>query len=270
MEPKFSEMPKRFNLSPEDFAQARIDAVKGTMKQMKEKFPEVLAASLFGSLVKGKVTPESDTDIIVFVDPELIIQDNSQNPKTDYYRYDFHSVEQGVKTESAYHYLKFRKDIEEKYKIAFTSMFKARLSEAEEVDVIFSPMNVSIVTKMINDIIVSYKLHPDGVPEEKIFLAYSEKKEKDTMVDEPVRLEPNQELYMLFHLEAGGNLQPYRQAIIEALVAAGDVGEKIWSKLIASAEQWEEKLQSPDQLPSSHRFPRTLKEAQTLYIKGWS
>jgi hypothetical protein len=267
MEPKFSDTPKRFNLSSEDFAQARIHAVKGTMEEMKERFPEVLAASLFGSLVKGKVTEESDTDIVVFVDPELIHQDDSQNPKTEYYRYDFHSLEQGARVESAYHYLKLRKDIEEKYRTAFTAMFKARSSDLDEVDVIFSPMNVPIVTKMINDIIASYKLHPNGVPEEKIFLMYSEKREKDSIVDESVRLEPNQELYTLFHLEAGGNLQPYRQAIIEMLIAAGDVGEKIWSKLIATTEEWEEKLQSPNQLPSNHRFPRTLKEAQALYIK---
>ncbi|OGZ96331.1 MAG: hypothetical protein A3I44_05920 [Candidatus Sungbacteria bacterium RIFCSPLOWO2_02_FULL_51_17] len=64
---------RRFILSPEKFSKERLNAFRGVFETLKEKYPEVLSAHVYGSMTKGYATPLSDIDITLFV------EDRNQN-----------------------------------------------------------------------------------------------------------------------------------------------------------------------------------------------
>ena len=70
----------RFNPATETTAKARLDVFRNGVKKFQEKYPEVLGATLFGSMMKGeKAHKDSDIDAMLFIDGEAI-QSTEINP----------------------------------------------------------------------------------------------------------------------------------------------------------------------------------------------
>lgn len=61
---------KRFVLSREEFSEKRFDGFRKVFESLKQAYPEIISAHVFGSMTKGYATPQSDIDIFLFVQDE--------------------------------------------------------------------------------------------------------------------------------------------------------------------------------------------------------
>ena len=71
----------RFSIPSNEIARQKVFAIRKSVLEMKQKFPEVLGFTLFGSHSYGKATGESDTDGYLYIDPhisELAISESSR------------------------------------------------------------------------------------------------------------------------------------------------------------------------------------------------
>lgn len=269
MERNPAESSKRFSLSSEDSAKEKIRAVQSVIEEMKREYPEVIGLSLFGSLVKGTATLESDIDALLLVNPDAIAPDADKGPSVHFVRFDHTIIRGGAPNESTFHWPEFRNDLREKYEQIFKEKLTQRLpalSAEQTRDIIAAPLSEALLGKMLDEIVNSYKKYPNGVLQRTIWLAHKiEPGEEGRFTPENIRIEPSQLLYMLFHLDVGGGLPSYRKIVLGRLTAEGELGEVIWTNLISSAESWEQGGIAFDALPTEKRYPRTLAEAATLY-----
>src|SRR4051812_12371483 len=81
--------PKRFELSREQFAMDRVKAIQGTIDAVKKDCPEILSFALFGSLVKGTTRPESDIDMYIYVDANVVQEKHPNEPVLVNMKWDF-------------------------------------------------------------------------------------------------------------------------------------------------------------------------------------
>lgn len=260
------ERPKRFTLSSEWHAEEKIEALKQAVAELRAEHPECVGVSLFGSLVKGTAKPESDIDALVLVDPD-VIPDAGDEPQVAYARFDHALFQNGAPKQVTFHYPDLRQDLRERYEQLARSAIQRHLpslTDAQLEHVFVDPMNERLLREMLDEIIASYKKYPDGVPQHTFHLTHSiTQGEEGRQVPDGMRIEPNQLLYMLFHLDVGGGLPPYRRLLINRLKAEGEVGEQVWRQLISLTESWEQQNKLGE--PTGLRYPRTLSEAEQVY-----
>ena len=67
---KIPETKPRFDIGKNKEVKTRIDLIQETVREMQKERPEIVSFAMFGSMVKGYATPESDIDgkMIVSVD----------------------------------------------------------------------------------------------------------------------------------------------------------------------------------------------------------
>lgn len=268
MERHSPESPKRFAVS-EGLAHERAHAVQTTIEEMRHEYPEITALSLFGSLVKGKMIEKSDIDAMLVVDPDMIEEKGEeQEPAVHFERSDFHSHRGLMRYESRFHWPELRNDLKEKYEGIFAEKVMRQLPAlaAKQIeDIIVVPLNNALLEYMLDEIVDSYKKYPNGVAQNTLRFGHKTETDAEGKSSGDIRIEPSPILYMLFHLDVGGGLPPYRKVILDRLAAEGEVGEKIWNKLISFTESWEEKVAPYDTFPTDKHYPRTLTEAQRVY-----
>lgn len=269
MERNPTESSKRFSLSSEESAKEKIRAVQSTIEEMKREYPEVIGVSLFGSLVKGTATLESDIDALLLVNPDAIAPDANKGPIVHFVRYDHAVIRGGASNESTFHWPELRSDLSEKYEQIFKEKLTQKLPtlrEEQSRDITVAPLSQALIGKMLDEIVDSYKKYPNGVSQQVIRLEHKiDLGEEGKFNPENIRIEPSQLLYMLFHMDVGGGLPPYRKMVLDRLSAEGILGETIWTNLISSTESWEQGGVAFDALPTEKRYPRTLAEAVGLY-----
>lgn len=59
---------KRFAINPQEFSQERLRIIRETFDQLQRQYPDVLSLSIYGSMSKGYATPDSDVDVIIYLD----------------------------------------------------------------------------------------------------------------------------------------------------------------------------------------------------------
>lgn len=262
---------KRFQLSREDFAKERVRGLQNAIEIIQRERPEIVSLTLFGSLVKGTSHPHSDIDLNIYVDVDALMEKRPELDDTVLVdkKYDYIKPKEKRLWASSFRWKDFRPDIQGEYvRYVTDTLLKAipNIDNKQLKDMYVQPLSEKIVDDMLSEIRASYEQYPDGA--EPAFLTFApspilEGAEAREM-SERARVEPNQVLYGLFFLDAGGGLRKYRKQIIDRLSQWGELGENVWSSLINATEGWEQKLNF-DLMPSAKRYPRTLKAARALY-----
>ena len=267
---------KRFILSREDFAKERVSGLQRAVETIRRERPEVLSLALFGSLTKGTTKLESDIDMAVYVDADLL-RDVHPDLGDDLFldkKYDFNAIRNGRLQAVTFRWKDLRSDLSDEYERYVNEKILAAipgLRKEQLKDVYIQPVSEKIVDGILEEIKESYQKYPNGIASSNIQLGGRQVWEGDWAKDQTPnsRVEPNQLLFGLFFLDAGGGLREYRKQIIDRLWLWGELGEQIWKDLISKTEMWEQRVDF-DSLPTAKRYPRTLKAAHALYGRAIS
>jgi len=65
---------KRFLLSSHPELKKRLALLQKVVRDFQKQYPEFISLGLYGSLIKGYATPESDIDADIFIDQEIAEQ----------------------------------------------------------------------------------------------------------------------------------------------------------------------------------------------------
>ena len=258
---------KRFELSKEPYAVERIKAIKEAIRSVKEEHPEVLSFALFGSHVKGNPRPDSDIDMYVFTDADIVEAQYPEDKVVIDKKWDF-NLDRGEGSRAViFRWKDFSNTVKDQYRTYVIEALRSRttLEDRQMRNIYPCPISTDIVDEMVDGIAASYKEYPHGIESSKMYFGHHIEEvggARETTLDS--RVEPNQLLYSMFFLDVGGGLRPYRRHLIERLSALGEVGEKIWADLIHSTEAWEQRLGLLEKTSNKH-YPRSLKAARQMY-----
>ncbi|MES2930838.1 MAG: nucleotidyltransferase domain-containing protein [Patescibacteria group bacterium] len=221
---------RRFELPIQDEAKARLDTFRTTVKELQKENPEILGATVYGSMIKGKqARAESDVDSFLYVDAE--------NPASD-----------KIEADS------YRQKLLEK--LGAENNENSKYYE----DVRVQPLSTAIIEKEIEDQLSFYEKNEEykRMLSEKYGEASDE--EKETLL----RQEPDFRTIQfgisgMFHARVGSGIEKYRKVFIEkiATMPDKDTAEKLWSE-VASQIRTMEQRKDPNVVIDT---PDTLKDA---------
>jgi hypothetical protein len=271
-------MEKRFTIQSEAFAQNRVEALREAIKELQLEYPEIISATFFGSLSKGKSTPESDIDAVLYIDADIVAEKERAEGKSGEDVIDVVTdatpLSNGLKTQLLSLNVYLRPDLYKKY----NKLTQDKILELdpglthEQVEHIRSlPMSEKSLVKLLDNLIDSKNLSlnfdrkileihkGDMNKEELLKTAVVVGGEPDKLILTPTLL-----LGSMFHMDVGGGIRKYRKILLDKLSEAGPAGEEIWRDIIKYTERWEQKVEYTD-LPTTVRYPRRLAEAVEVY-----
>lgn len=258
-------LKKRFILSKEEFAERRIETVKGVVKELKQKHPEILSLCMFGSMTTGNARLESDIDGYLFVDADVVAKKlgrkeddilDKTEANVEYFKYD-----------SKLKIPDWAQEIRDQLKE------KLNLSDEQVKHIRTRPISESIIDQHLDGLMGQIKKAEDyrqqlkrwetSEPQtsgriedlEKLTEYYKQKPEHPGLPDSSTNL------FGMFHLETGGGIKNYREYLIGRLLTSGEIGEKAWKEIIKTTEELESHLQSN----AGKKYPRILEEAKKVY-----
>lgn len=254
---------KRFAPSREAFSQERLKALKSTIDTMKRENPEVLSFTMFGSMARGNPHQESDIDGYLFV--EVSEKDDLESPEP--------KVEEVLK-EDPYvteRETLFTREAAQPYRKKFEEhMMKNSDMTAEQIQqgLKIRPMNERILKQEVDDIVAGleakaaydeaydswFDARPVDSTDLKALIAY-----RLAEPERPPTTLPSSAISGMFHMDVGGGIRKYREQLLDDLASRGEVGEKVWERIIEDTDMME------NYGTSNKRYPRTLAEAQALY-----
>jgi predicted nucleotidyltransferase len=257
----------RFTFSSEPYAQERVAAVQATIEELKKEYPEIVSGVLFGSLTKGAARIDSDIDLYVFIDPEKL----ANKDVLVYKRMNFTRKDGDVRREFTMAWLHFNQEVRDKYANLVRNKIKeklfGKLTVEQLKDIIVEPLNESVLSYELQQLIDSYSTYPNQ-PDENGELEKDSIKHLTETHDIPPpqgsSIKAADPLWYVFSYDIGGDLSTYRTYVIEYLSKRGTAGESAWHNIIRNVEIWEQKARFED-LPTTINYPRLLEEARNLY-----
>ncbi len=222
---------KRFELPVQDEAKVRLDTFRTTVKELQIENPEILGATIYGSMIKGKqAKAESDIDSFLYVDAE--------NPASD-----------KIETES------YRKKLMEK--LGAENNENSKYYE----DLRVQPLSTKIIEKEIEDQLSFYEKAEEynKMLNEKYGEASDE--EKEALLQQQSHRTIQFGIAGMFHARVGNGIEKYRKLFLEkiASIPDKDTAEKLWNEVsfqIRTYEQrkdWNIEIETPDTLKQALR-----------------
>ena len=218
---------RRFELPVQDTAKERLSNFRDTVKQMQEENPEVLGATVYGSMIKGQQAREgSDVDAFLYVDAENQ-KVGEENPG--------------------------------KYRDKLLEKLGAKENENSKYyeDIRVQPLSEKIIDKEISDQLDFYKKTDEykEMLNEKYGEASEEEKEK-LLRQEPDFRTIQFGISGMFHARVGSGIEKYRKSFLEKIVAVNDKdkSEKLWGEVAAQLRTMENRknpniqIETPDTL----------------------
>lgn len=235
---------QRFRFTPalEINAKKRLDFFRNKIKDFQKKYPEVIGATIFGSMIRGKSAHnESDVDSILYIDKEVIPV--NKRPKDGDYK---------KEEELAFIYLgKFIKESKiDKNEISKYSIHPVLISEDlidESIDE--SKINKGFFEKLKKKVYLENK----NLSEEKI----------DTIMRDSLIVGVNSDVCGLFHAKVGIGIEKYRKMFLEKIYNLEDrsMSEYIWENVYLKVLRFEQGRENP----VSINIPKTLDMAIKIY-----
>ena len=190
--PKPSE--RRFQPPTEKKAKERLDAFRKNVKEFQKKNPEILGATVFGSMIKGQEASEtSDIDGFLYIDDSTIPEKNRR---------------------------KSRQGTEEEYRTLFLESSHLSYFDAHKYykDLTARVLNEKDLEKEINDyakfIIQITEYFNDESEVGKI-----EDKEKETQITNTISARTlNNSTVGIFHAQVGRGIEKYRRFFLKKLL----------------------------------------------------
>jgi hypothetical protein len=286
---KMPESRHRFNVGSNQEIRTRIDLVQETIREMQKERPEIVSFAMFGSMVKGYATSESDIDgkLIVNCDAKKMLK---PSPRAEIYWHPASEISVSgaqqkmdllppcdigarfdAETKTAYEKL-----VKEKITGKISTLTPDQLEHVEALPISFDIIDT--VLKIWKDSMQEFadiktagdkiKKKNRNISEEN--LAFQMRSKGFRFPDENIAV--SEYLSQLFFLDVGsGSLQPFRSHIIKKLFSYGAVGHAMWTRIIGFTEIMERKVDdaTEEQLQTSVftniRYPRTLVEAKKVY-----
>lgn len=218
---------RRFELPVQEKARERLDNFRDTVKQIQKENPEVLGATVYGSMIKGQqAREESDVDAFLYVDTE--------NQKTG-------------------------EENPDDYRNRLLEKLGAKDNENSKYyeDIRVQPLSEKIIDREINDQLDFYKKTDEykKMLNEKYGEASEEEKEK-LLRQEPDFRTIQFGISGMFHARVGSGIEKYRKSFLEKIVAMNDKdkSEKLWGEVASQLRTMENRkdpniqIETPDTL----------------------
>ena len=231
----------RFLPATESIAHERLNHFRGTVKEFQKKFPEVLGATVFGSMIKGEQAKEtSDIDSFIYIDKDKIPKDiGIDNP---------HDLEQ-----------------------LYLSKFKNKLNLPEDDfqkyyhDLRTKVLSNDILENSIADFIDYEESHEEykKMVESTYSFEMLEEEKNKLLKAEPPLAYINQPISGMFHARVGTGIEKYRQLFLEKINSLSDknMAEKIWRSVHFNLKTYEQREDENKTI----KIPETLNEALQVY-----
>jgi len=234
---------KRFEVAKNPVAYGRLEQFRQQVKKFQEEYPEVLGATVFGSMIKGeKATAESDIDGFLYIDAEV-------NDKEK---------------------LKNRSKLEIDYKTNLLKRLGLSPEEEEKYFHDFQPKILSneILDQDINSFVTIYKKRQEY---RMIAEEYEEENDVVLMLADREKLfgqmpgipSVDESIAGMFHARVGHGIQKYRRLFLEKLMTLEDpkMAREIWNGIYAQLSTYEGRGSEGKIV----RLPATLEEALQIY-----
>ena len=233
MHPKGEHLaPRRFEPATESEARKRLDLFRSVIKGIQNIHPEVLGATVYGSMIKGdQAHAQSDIDSFVYIDAE----NEHANPNLETYRQEILN-QMGAKPQDDHYY----------------------------EDLKIKALSGPILDQEIADQLDYYKQHKAYLStiEEKYAAAGSMAEKTELLKQEPFRL-LDQGIIGMFHARIGSGIEKYRKMFLEKLVSIPDrsKAEEIWSEVVFLLDTFEKR----NEPVGESRIPATISDALKMY-----
>lgn len=233
VEEKTSE--RRFELPVQDEARARLDTFRTTIKELQKDNPEILGATVYGSMIKGKqARAESDIDAFLYVDTE---NPASGEIESDEYRQKVLQKLGAEDTENSKYYGDLR----------------------------VQALSTSIIEKEINDQLDFYKKEEEykRMIEEKYSYDSSDEEKELLLKQEPEFRTIQFGIASMFHARVGSGIEKYRKNFLEKIVTLEDTADaqKLWNEVASQIRTYEQRKDPNIKIET----PDTLREALRIY-----
>jgi predicted nucleotidyltransferase len=255
-----SEKPKRFPLQKEEFARRKTCALQKTIELVKEEYPEIIGATLFGSLAQGRAHENSDIDTYIFIDTERIpskyIPNNQQVLHKNYLvrptSFIHGKLEMGTSMQSNLHHS--YEDYIRNVLAGNAHMHRYIGIEERDAfkDTIVMPVSIQSIKQLVKELALPKLIQPkqsvgsfSGVETKRRDNKYP--KWLDTIVP-------------MFHLAIGNDIRQYRCTFLEELLKHGEKGEKIWQE-VRTQLIMRERGKKGKERPEGTHYPETITDA---------
>ncbi len=240
----------RFELPTNEVAKERLDIFRKAVKEFQTEHPEVLGATVYGSMIKGKQANESsDIDACVYIDSD---SEDYAGQDEDFYKESLIAKTGLVDGDDGLEYVEHLKPVlinEKKIDDEITAQ-ASFFSKEKEID------------KRILELNDEMKKAEIGTDSARVLEC---KKEKEKLYKEKLNTR-NTEFWLtgMFHARVGSGIEKYRKMFLEKIASLPDkdISERIWSKDVAeSLRIFEERWDSSTEV----LIPKTLEKALEVY-----
>lgn len=253
---------KRFVITKEQGARSKLDVFQQALQTARTKHPEIIGATLFGSMTKNTTHEGSDIDTFVFVDLDQI--------KSTFTPDEYQRAEQWIQEEKQLEPRFVAPPIEDaiatlRYKPLIVEPLIAVGMQREQMrDVRVRVLSRDFLRQEIEHCVENTNQR----------LAWEEavrlQEKKDGNFYEWLGNNPKPEPYFadwklsaIFHLSLGKDLQGYRKFILDTLKGYGQVGDIIWKKdVIGATADMERNLRGESY---SYLYPQNVEAAEKYF-----
>ena len=234
---------KRFEGAKDPELRPRLDMVADVLRELPKRFPEIVGTVLFGSQTRGRAHKDSDYDAYVFIDADFVVEHNPSfggDVPLIPIREDVNLM-QGQKIIGATSLRNiFGTNIKEQYKLAISLQILQAVPELElakvEQGIIPVPISIKLIDSELERLIEYYSTeHEEILP---VIANQTVFGEEARQTPPNALLLPSYDICSMFHLQVGHGLYSYRNHIIDRLIEAGPIGEKIWRHIIDTVNSW--------------------------------
>ena len=238
--PKTNTNERRFLPATESSAKLRLDNFRNGIKNFQKENPEVLGATVYGSMIKGEQAKEtSDVDAFLYIDKEILPEG-----------------EKG-KNEVA---------IESEYRNNFLKSLNIPEDEASKY---YSDLRPKLLDGQVLDNDINSRIEHDNqmkaykkMLEEKYTYEASDE-EKEKLLSQEPQFKNDFAISGMFHARVGGGIEKYRRLFLEKINALPDkeMAEKIWKDVCFDLKTYEQRADQNKKI----EIPSTINEALCVY-----
>lgn len=231
---------RRFTLATETSARTRLDSFRDGIKYFQKDNPEVLGATVYGSMIKGEQAKDtSDIDAYLYIDQETIPTNEKGKDKNT------------LESEYLNNFLNSL-NISEDEKSKYYHDLRPKLLSSEVLD---NEINTR------NEYYNQMKEFKRMLEEKYTYEASEEEKER--MLSQEPQIKDDFAISGLFHARVGSGIEKYRRLFLDKISALPnkETAEKIWSDIYSDLKTFEQRSDPTKMID----IPSTLSDAIRVY-----
>lgn len=231
---------RRFALATETSARTRLDNFRDGVKDFQKQNPEVLGATVFGSMIKGdQARGTSDIDAFLYIDKETLPEEK-KNKSIDFVESDYRS-----------------------------SFLKSLNIPEEDVSKYYSDLRPKLLDGQVLDNDINSRIEYDNrmkaykkMLEEK-YTYETPDEEKEKLLSQEPQFKNDFAISGMFHARVGSGIEKYRHLFLEKIEALSDkeMAEKIWDDIYFDLKTYENRSDPNKKI----EIPSTLSDALRVY-----